>query len=189
MSSTGKKREGYAVELYFDSTAEECLNTFRESMYRQAGVTPMLGKMNDRPHISLAVFGCIDAQPLLEVCTAFFENVATLPFILSAVGTFPTPDNVLYLAPVPTQSLLDLHLRFHEKLLSSHLRTSGYYLPGNWVPHCTVEFELPDADFLKAFEYYRRDFAPVTGSMTRAGVVGFRPVEYMIDYELKGNLD
>ena len=186
MTSTEKKREGIAVELYFDAESEGRLVAFRKNMYAQTGITPVLGKLNDRPHVSLAVFGCTDPKPLLEVCAVFFTGVDKMPFELSAVGTFPTPDNVLFLTPVPNFLLLDLHRRFHETLKENHLRSSAYYLPGRWVPHCTVEFDLPDAHLDFAMAHYRKNFTPAQGVFTHAGVVEFRPVEYLADYDLKG---
>lgn len=186
MTNNGKTREGYAVELYFDPKSEDRVLSLRETMYQETGVVPMLGKLGDRPHVSLAVFGCIDPQPLMNCCEPFFEKIEKFTFELSAIGTFPTRDNVIYLTPVPESRLLDLHAQFHQVLKQNRIKSSIYYLPGRWIPHCTIEFEVIDADLGRALEFFQKRFEAFSGTFTHAGVVGFRPVEYLADYELKG---
>jgi hypothetical protein len=188
LTETGKTREGYAVELYFDSASEKTYFNFREDMYQNTGITPVLGNMNDRPHISLAVFGCIDPDPLIDLCRDYFAKSYGFPFQLGAVGTFFGKENVLYLTPVPSIELLNLHKDFHVRLKDKRIHSSEYYLPGSWIPHCTVEFEIPDDHFSKAILYARQHFTPIYGSLSLAGVVGFRPVEYLAEFILKGNV-
>ena len=56
--------EGVAVELYLDAAAEEQVLKFRELIYRE-GVQPGQGLMDDKPHISLAVFPITDPAAVI----------------------------------------------------------------------------------------------------------------------------
>jgi 2'-5' RNA ligase len=179
-----KTPEGFAVELYFDQQTEHELRGFREKVYA-AGVTPVIGNMGDRPHVSLAVFNKIDLACIKDQVEELAARFTKFEVMLSAVGTFPTPDNVLFLSPVPSSQLLHIHEVVHKQLDCAHLRSSAYYHPGKWLPHCTVELDLPDAQFPLALKAAQHFFAPVKGEFVSLGIVSFRPIEYLAEYQLQ----
>lgn len=179
-----KTPEGFAVELYFDSETEHAIRGFREKVYA-AGVEPVIGKLGDRPHVSLAVFGSVDIPCLKEMVKEFALQNPPFPVILSAIGTFPTSDNVLFLSPVPTSHLLLLHRKFHRQLTCEHLRSSSYYHPQKWVPHCTIELELPVEQFTTALTAAHKFFIPLKGQFASMGIVSFRPVQYLAEYQFR----
>lgn len=175
---------GFAVELYFDIETENVIRGFREKVYA-AGVEPVIGKMGDRPHVTLALFSEVDLPCLEELCRDFANQLSTFPVALPAVGTFPTAENVLFLSPVPTLQLLQVHQDFHNRLKCAHLHSSTYYHPGKWVPHCTLEIELSDAQFSLAFTTAHALFTPIKGKYASLGIVSFRPIQYLAEYQLQ----
>lgn len=175
---------GFAVELYFDADTEKAIRAFRDELYA-AGVTPVLGKMGDRPHVSLAVFADLDVDCVRDLTQNLASDLSSFDVELSAIGTFPTSDNVLFLYPVPSEKLLKVHRDFHEQLICNYVRSSAYYHPGNWVPHCTVEFELEDKVFAKAIKTAHQLFKPIKGTFQSMGFVSFRPIEYISEFQLK----
>ncbi len=179
-----KTPKGFAVELYFDPETELAIRGFREKVYA-AGVEPVIGKLGDRPHVSLAVFGSVDIPCLIEMVREFFYQLPSFPVILSAIGTFPTSDNVLFLSPVPTSHLLLIHRKFHQQLKCSHLRSSSYYYPQKWVPHCTIELELPEEQFTTALTAAHKFFIPLKGHFTSVGIVSFQPVNYLAEFQFR----
>ena len=179
-----KTHKGFAVELYFDHETELAIRGFREKIYA-AGVDPVIGKLGDRPHVSLAVFSDIDLPCVKKATEEFAALNAPFTVTLSALGTFPTADNVLFLAPVPTSHLLLLHRKFHQLLKCNHQHSSSYYHPQKWVPHCTIELELPNDQFLAAISAAHKYFSPIKGSFTGLGIVSFRPINYLAEYRLK----
>jgi 2'-5' RNA ligase len=178
-----KTVEGFAIELYFDEKMEAQIRAFREMVY-QSGVEPILGKLGDRPHVSLAVFPKIDPNHLQEVTRVFSSRIQPFPVLLSALGTFPTPDNVLFLTPVPSEPLLRIHSEFHALLKKEKLLSSSYYHPGTWIPHCTLEFNLSETQFALAIQAGKTLFKPIKGSFTEIGLVSFRPICYLAEYPL-----
>ncbi len=179
-----KTPQGFAVELYFDATTEKSIFGFRNAFYNE-GIKPVLGSLDDRPHISLAVFAEIDQACLLGLTQEFAEKLTRFPVELSAIGTFPTQDNVLFLIPVPTIKLLEVHRDFHKQLKCAHIRSSSYYHPGKWIPHCTIEIELPNRQFTKALKIAHQLFQPIKGEFHSLGIVSFRPIDYMSEHKLK----
>ena len=178
-----KTVQGFAVELYFDIETENAIRGFREKIYA-AGVEAVSGKLGDRPHVSLAVFAEVDIPCLKDLCKEFSSQLHRFEVMLPAVGSFPTADNVLFLSPVPTTRLLAIHQDFHDRLKCSNLRSSTYYHPGKWMPHCTLELELPDAQFSLAFKTAHDLYTPLKGEFTSLGIVSFRPIRYLAEYQL-----
>lgn len=175
--------QGYAIELFFDAATEKDILAFRDSIY-QAGVTPVLGSLNDRPHISLAVFGRQDAQHLTRIAERFARHCPPLPVSLSAVGSFPTDSNVVFLLPVPDSNLLKVHRKLHQILQEESINSSQYYLPGQWVPHCTLESDLNDDQLHLALKLCQKKFKPLSGCLTAVGVIAFRPLDYLAEFSL-----
>ena len=175
--------QGLAVEYYFDPQTEKQILDFRNSIYQQ-GVRPVLGAMNDRPHISLAVFGRVDPQPLVNLSREFSRQLTPFEIQLSAIGVFPTEDNVLFLIPAANSRLLQVHAEFHELVKQERIVCSPLYLPGNWVPHCTLEFDLSKAQLKKALQLSQAAFTPLKGTLVELGVVAFRPITYLADFKL-----
>ena len=175
--------QGLAVEYFFDPQTEKQILDFRNSIYQQ-GVRPVLGAMNDRPHISLAVFGRIDPQPLVQLTQEFSRRLTTFEIQLSAIGVFPTEDNVLFLIPAANSRLLQVHAEYHDLLKQERIVCNPNYLPGNWVPHCTLELDLSKAQLKKALQLSQAAFTPLRGSLVELGVVAFRPISYLADFKL-----
>lgn len=184
MTTLPWNHEGIAVELYFDAQAERKIRSFREEMY-QGGITPVLGTLDDRPHISLAVFGRTDPEKLVQLSRSFALTLKPFPIQLSAIGVFPTRDNVLFLIPAANTALMTIHAAFHQLLQQERITSSQYYLPGNWVPHCTIESDISNPQLKKAVHLGKSLFVPVSGSITELGVVAFRPINYLADFTLQ----
>ena len=128
MIVNNKNHEGIAVELYFDDETEHALFAFRDSVY-QKGIQPVLGLMNDKPHISLAVFSKVEPKSLCELAKQFSQEVLAFECTLSALGVFPTTDNVLFLYPIPTCHLLEIHAKFHQMIKDANIPSVEYYQP------------------------------------------------------------
>jgi 2'-5' RNA ligase len=149
------------------------------------GINPVLGKLGDRPHVSLAVFGDVEIDKVIRVTSAFAPLCRQFPAQLDAFGAFPTASNVVYLLPVPTRPLLELHKLFHEMLQKENILSSHYYLPDQWVPHCTLEFEMTDKQFYLAMQLCKKNYTPIHGTFSSVGVIAFRPIAYLAEFPLQ----
>src|SRR5699024_702690 len=61
----------------------------------------------------------------------------------ASLGIFLLDPPVLFAAPVVTSDLLAQHGWLHGRLDGIALRPDPPYLPGSWVPHCTIAADLP----------------------------------------------
>jgi 2'-5' RNA ligase len=176
---------GFAVELYFDPQTERVLRELRKTL-ADAGVRPVLDEIGDRPHISLAVFSHVEPDELIEELEGFAAETPPLKIMLSAAGSFPTAEAVLFLAPAITQELMDVHWDLHQLLKDLNFHPHAYYLPDRWVPHSTVAQNVEPNFVPKAFDVLRQSFKPIAGQLVEIGLVRFRPVVNLGSFPLAG---
>ena len=176
---------GFAVELYFDRTTEAAVRMLRQAVYA-SGITPFVDALGDRPHVSLAAFHDLDVAVTVPILQAFAAEVPPFRVSLSAVGFFPTAEGVVFLVPVPTQTLLAAHTRLYQSLEHAGMRTLPYYLPDNWVPHCTVEMQVGSDLLPGVVEACRKAWTPIAGEFVEVGLIEFRPVTPLHLFALRG---
>ncbi len=131
----------YAIELTLDASTTSTLK----------GIEGQLAALYDsqrldwsaiRPHVTLGICEELD----LGRCEAVLSELAPeLPLAcrFDCLGAFVSDPAVVFAAPVVSADLLDLHARFHLRFGTFASGQSAYYLPGRWVPHCTLAERLP----------------------------------------------
>ena len=174
---------GYAVLLYFDLQTELSVWNLRHALIEQ-GIPSMLDKAENRPHISLAGFSNTDCDILISLVQEYANDIEPFDVQLGSIGTFPTDENVLFLSPVPTLQLLTHHQEFHNRLAKSKLVSSPYYVPTNWIPHCSVKMNIPDEQLQKAIEFCSKTFKPIIGQFQEIGIVEFQPIKHLAMWPL-----
>ena len=181
----GKLTMGYAVELYIDAQMEAAVRGLWQTL-ADRGVTSLMPELGARPHISLTVFDALYPPDVHDELQNFATEVAPIPLQFSAVGIFPTAEGVVFLAPVVTPRLLDVHAAFHARMAALGLPSLSYYRPGNWVPHCTVAINLPADQIPAAVAICKA--APVFRAFSLVGLdlIEFRPVKTIYEFPLVG---
>ncbi len=175
---TEETPQGYAIQFYFDSETEKRILEFRETLY-QKGLARVLGSMGDRPHLTLAVMPPEKSDTLMRILRDFAATLKPFPIELAAIGTFPSKENVFFLTPVPSLQLIKIHKSFHQRLKKEKIKPSPYYLPDKWVPHCTLETEIPDQQLTFAIQQAKSSYTPIRGTCAYLGMVSFRPIIYI----------
>lgn len=169
---------GYAVELYFDDHIEQCIRHIRNVLFQQ-GIYSNLIELGERPHISLAVFSSVNVNALVSLIQDHAINISPIDIQLSAIGIFPTNENCLFLIPAVTLDLLTIHQDTLDRFAETGLISLPYYQATNWVPHCTLEMNIPSHQILKAVGICRDIFRPLQGQFREIGVVEFRPIKFL----------
>lgn len=128
---------------------------------------PPLTHRRHRPHVSLTVTESLDHGELAPVRDAVAGHLPSV--LLNLLGTFPGSEGILFLAPVVTDDLLALHTRLQNALAGQRVTQWPYYLPGRWVPHCTLAQGLSRDEIAQAFRVLY-GHQPVTAQLTSVGV-------------------
>jgi len=134
----------FAVILYLDPATEAEVQALW-ALLSEKQISTVIATMGIRPHISLAGVEHLDAQQVCAMLKTFAQSASPLTIKFGAVGTFPTEQGVVYLAPIVTSELLRLHEELGVRLADLGLSSHEYYRPGNWIPHSTVAINLPPA--------------------------------------------
>ncbi|MDA1676058.1 2'-5' RNA ligase family protein [Bacillus cereus group sp. TH152-1LC] len=151
----------YAIIATFDRVFTNKIIELQNEITNIIGTNQLAGV---EPHITLADYHELDVhlcKGKLEEFVAVQENMAEVTF--PSVGTFPT-NGTIFLAPTITDELLKLHHSYHDYL-------NSYYVPGKWVPHCTIANKLHVNQFLIAMEYIYGKFNYATASIEKLKLI------------------
>jgi 2'-5' RNA ligase len=167
----------FAIEMFLDDAGAGAVREIWRAL-ADAGLSDFQLTSGARPHVTLAVYPELDASVAAPAIAAFAAAEPALPISFASLGCFPTDQGVVFLAPVVTRPLLDLHARFHAALRPVAGDGWPYYRPGAWVPHCTLAFETPPERIPAAVDLCRRAALPPAARLDAVGIVEFRPIAY-----------
>jgi 2'-5' RNA ligase len=166
----------FAVVLFFDAATEATIRRIARGLVPAgAPADPFVDEL--RPHVTLGVCESLDAALFEPEFMAFAAATHAREFTLGSVGVFPSGDaGVLFLAPVVTSDLLALHVKFLGLFARYAVAPQDYYLPGNWVPHCTLALNLPRDRIPSVVDMTARTAAlPIRGRYESMGLIQFLP--------------
>ncbi|GGM44591.1 2'-5' RNA ligase [Longimycelium tulufanense] len=165
-----------ALEMFFDDRADEAVRALWRRL-EESGVSslPTRTHRRHRPHVSLAVAGTIPSRTR----AALRGDLALLsiPALwLYTLGTFPTEQNGLFLGAVVDTELIAVHSAVHDTLASKVKHPSAYYLPGAWVPHCSLAQDIPAEQLVTGFAALH-PVEPIRAEVVEIGVTDTRTGE------------
>ncbi|WP_433773725.1 2'-5' RNA ligase family protein [Bacillus wiedmannii] len=158
----------YAIIATFDRVFT---NTIRELQNELANIIGSNQLAGVEPHITIADYNELDVNVYTEKLKDFVvtqENIAPVTF--PSVGTFPTNETI-FLAPTITDELLKLHHSYHDYFKIFHDNLNSYYVPGKWVPHCTIAIGLNSNQFVSVMEYLYGKFEATTASIEKLKLI------------------
>lgn len=173
----------HSIILYSDPTTEEHLRRVQESLLPLTN-NPFYA--DARPHVSLTGFDGALPPDLIPKLQVFSESIAPVELILGSVGVFPGEEGVVFLAPVVTPLLLEVHTQIHDLLRTMNVQTNPYFQPGFWVPHSTMAMNIPAAAISKAVEVCLESGAFGSAQLVELGLVQYPPVEERALFTLSG---
>ncbi|HEY0805785.1 MAG TPA: 2'-5' RNA ligase family protein [Pseudonocardiaceae bacterium] len=165
-----------ALECYFDDEADAAVRALWQRL-EQAGVPSMASRTHrrHRPHLSFAVAGAIPAGARKRLATDL-AMLAMPRLWLYTLGTFPSNQNALLLGAVTDAELLAVHVAVHDALAGRVRDPWAYYMPGAWVPHCSLAEEVTPAQLAAGFAALH-PIEPIRARVTEVGVMATRTGE------------
>jgi 2'-5' RNA ligase len=158
-----------ALEFFFDGEADTAVRSLWQRLDR-AGV-PSLAKLSHRrhrPHVTFAIGSAFTRQTRADLTSEL--TLLSLPTLwLYTLGTFPTTENALVLTAVVDTELLAVHSAVHDVLAKKVKHPSAYYMPGSWVPHCTLAYEV-DTPALAAGIAALHPVEPIRAKLAEVGI-------------------
>lgn len=175
----------FAVEMFLDPESAEAVRGIWRDL-AESGVAPWMHESGDRPHVTLGVCDRLDVAVCAEFLAAFAADHSAPKVLLVSIGIFATDPAVVFLAPVVTTDLLDLHARFHQRFSEVAGDQWAHYLPGAWVPHCTLAMGCPVAMVPRAVDLCQSMRLPLDGRLGEVGIVEIRPVVHRATFIFAG---
>ena len=145
----------YAVEIEFDEAGSAAVRRLWAAV-EEAGVGSLASATHGRhiPHLTLKVCDDIDVPAavaaLAQATGATRAPLVTLGFIAVFAGPPDQDAAVVVAGAVLTDELLGLHATVRKALSTVSGPTWNYYLPGHWVPHCTLAMPVRYEDIGRA---------------------------------------
>jgi 2'-5' RNA ligase len=173
----------FAVHLFFDADTEAVIKSAWRKL-ADTRIAPYMHQSANRPHFSLAIYEGLDLPDCEQRLKSFAATRNSLPVAFQYLGVFPTTPATVFLSSTVTIALLELHAQIHEILQPISAHPNPYYLPGNWVPHCTLALELEPRLIAEALEVGLQVPLPWHSEITEIGVIEFRPVKHLFGFWL-----
>jgi len=177
----------FALVMYFDSPSEKPIRDLWQKI-ADAGITSTLVKAGVRPHLTLSVFDQLSCLPCEEELEDFAHKTRLIDLQATHIGFFTKPDPVVFVAPTPTRELMDFHRNVLLALTPDAEPISANYLPGTWVPHCTVALDFPRKRMPDVVDLCLDLPLPFNLRATQVGVVEFQPMKDLFKYNLTTGL-
>ncbi|XP_010441144.1 PREDICTED: uncharacterized protein LOC104724373 [Camelina sativa] len=180
--------EGYAIELYFDPALEnQVLKAWNVFARRQ--ISTKLINTESRPHITLFSTSLFDSTRLESVIKSFVSKQEPISISFSTIGSFSSDNNLLFLSPTPSLSLLQLQTQLCDTLKKESVEIGEDYRVDSWVPCCPVALDVPKSRMAEAFSVLRDLKLPVNGYGMEIGLVEFSPVREVFSFPLGNTLE
>lgn len=172
----------FAVTALFDECSEARIWALRARLVQAGNGDPASAEVC--PHLTLAILPALDAAALREPLRSWCRATPPLAVEIAAVGTFPTAEGVVYLAPIVTVPLLEMNARLQALLASVGLAGIKTYRPDSWVPHVTVGIQLSPEAVAGAVRLAREADVFHKAVLTRIAVAEFPPMRALYGYRL-----
>lgn len=169
----------YAVLLYFDEDAESLINKWTQDLVN-LGLNSRFAEIDMRPHLTLAEFDFTDLGKVEKLLKEFADRQQPVDLRFSSLGVFPGDNAVLFLNPVVSGRLVELHRDLNNLLELCCNEFSPLYTEENWVPHCTLALDYNNDHLDQAMRYLSDRFLPIDTKAVSIVLYGCCPYHEMM---------
>ncbi|GMH13358.1 hypothetical protein Nepgr_015199 [Nepenthes gracilis] len=180
--------QGYAIELYFDPALEnQVLKAWNVLARRQ--ISTQLIDIQSRPHITLFSGSYLDPSKLEPLIKNFAAKQEPLPLSFSSIGSLPNENNILFLSPTPTLSLLQFQSQLCDLMKKEGVEIGDEFRVDSWIPYCPVAQQVPKSRMAEAFGVLRDLKVLVSGYAMDIALVEFPPVRELFSFMLGNTVE
>jgi 2'-5' RNA ligase len=165
----------FAVVLFFNKSQSSPIDTIIEEL-ATSKASPFMFE-NSTPHITLAIYNQFDCDKNKSKLEDFAAKFKFDSVIFAHVGLFSSKRHGVFIAPIVTTELLKFHQQFHDFFEKDTAGSWDFYLPGKWIPHCTLGFDVPEDKVEQALSICRKLKLPLEIGISSIGIMKFEPVE------------
>jgi len=139
-----------------------------------------------RPHITLGISETLQVDNFRRYLEDFTAHHREFPLLLSSLGVFPAESKAaVFLGVTVTHDLLHMHEEFHRCFSQYATDIRQYYIPGQWVPHCTLADGLPCETIPAAMQVCHQTPLPILCRVEGMSVLEFPPGSEVLAHSLR----
>jgi 2'-5' RNA ligase len=158
--------------LYFDAETDGAIRGLWQ-LIEDAGLHSGMLKQNFPPHLTILTCEDSDVDGMRESLQAYIRIHPPVPVHFHSLGVFNTEDGVIYMAPVIDRPLLDFHAELWD-LLDPYIEGANpLYRPGAWVPHVTMDIDVPREQVGAVIDRLLRSGLPRQGMLNALFIADF----------------
>jgi 2'-5' RNA ligase len=172
-----------AIVLELDDGASSAV---RQITQRVATVAPdsAISVATVAPHVTLAACRSLDVERFRPLLAELAARTPVLATTFASLGVFPPQEGVIFLAPTIAHDLVELQLGILTRLQDLGAEVEPYWLPGQWVPHCTVAIGVSRELMSTAMGHAYEAFHPISASLTRLSTVDIDSPRLLYAFDL-----
>ena len=172
------------LQLSFDQEADTLVRSLWHRL-KDAGLpNPMLEKPAT-PHVTLSFGDGVDVEGLTGALSEVLRDRSAFELVFASLGTFSNEAGVIFMAPVVTADLLELHARVQGCMHKYARSTNDFSKLERWVPHCTLTLRLTPAEVLKGFDLLGALQLPISARGIRVDLLEFPSLEKLSSWQLR----
>lgn len=158
--------------LYFDDETDAAIRGLWQSI-EEAGLHSGMYNLNFPPHLSLLVCEDTDMDGVRVSLPPFIALQPPIPIQFHSLGVFYGDSGVIYLAPIADRPLLELHAQLWDLIAPHTQNPSDLYRPGQWVPHVTLDLDVPPEQVGAIVDLLRKAPLPRRGLINAVFIAEF----------------
>ncbi|MFX0124851.1 MAG: 2'-5' RNA ligase family protein [Candidatus Hodarchaeota archaeon] len=171
----------YSIELHFNDRTTHHIQRIVNRLEKN-GIRSITTEYNVPPHLTLIVYNTLDINDAREKLNlvgdqyrSFDLNLGVLGIGLKERSDFPNEPPLFFL-PEVTSELLTIHRNVCE-LFEPYRKEVLWesYLPQNWLPHCTVAFNVPTKKIPDAMDTILNSIQSLTIRIDKMVLIEFFP--------------
>ncbi|WBW97328.1 2'-5' RNA ligase family protein [Oceanirhabdus sp. W0125-5] len=160
----------YGVLAYFDRETEEKLMGLWEQLVENDISYYSKEYSGKRPHITIADYDELDEGEFKEYMDIYYEQITRIPVNFATLGSF-IGSGALLLTPTMSKELLNFHREYHDNFKMFRNNKKSLYLPGKWIPHCTIANRLKKNKLAEALLFCTEKLKPFKGYISEVALI------------------
>ena len=164
------------INICFDEDETDRIAALQRRL-AERGISDYAAWLAYPPHLTLARVDDADPKSLISAAGHLLRQLTRTKIGLGGLSMFGGNEPVVWLAPVPSPTLLDAHRQLCAGL--EPLYVHEHYRPANWMPHVTLAAGLDRHKAAAAIAALLPEFRPMAVTLSRVEVVSFPPAQVL----------
>ncbi|TLS36183.1 2'-5' RNA ligase family protein [Pseudalkalibacillus caeni] len=160
----------YWIIGLFDDETEETIKKIWEELSVNS-ISFYSDEVKDaRPHITFGSYYNLNKHEYIKMMDDYYDDKQSIKITFNTLGSFLNYQT-LFLAPTITNELITFHSNHHKYFEKFNSNANEYYLPDQWIPHCTLANKISPEKLSEAFNYCLKRNHTIHGSINEIALL------------------